>query len=174
MAIFGVSHMISQSFKQALAGAFFAGALLVGTAAQAQQMFDAATGQDVTAILQELGYSAQLGVDNEGDPMITGAIEGKGYMLYFYRCEENSTPRRCLDLQFSASFPLPNVTLEMVNTYNQNNRFGQAYINADGTVGVDMSVTLQGGVTRQNIKENIDWWKTALTSFEEKLMNPGQ
>ncbi|NWH09640.1 MAG: YbjN domain-containing protein [Alphaproteobacteria bacterium] len=166
--------MFSRSLTQALSGAFLAGMVFSGSAAQAQQMFDAATGQDLAAILQELGYSAQLGVDTQGDPMITGAIDGKGYMLYFYRCDENTNPRRCLDLQFSASFPMPSVTLEMVNTYNQNNRFGQAYINADGTVGVDMSVTLQGGVTRQNIKENIDWWKTALTSFEEKLTSPAQ
>ena len=57
----------------------------------------------------------------------------------------------------------------MVNTYNTNNRFGQAYIDKDGRTSLDMSVTIQGGLTRQAIKENIDWWKVALTSFEEKI-----
>lgn len=151
------------------AAAIAAALILTPAAASAQQIYESVTGDDLVEILTEVGYTAELGVDNVGEPMINGQIEGVAYTLFFYRCNDE-TPKQCLDLQFNSEFAFQKpVTLEMVNAYNTNNRFGQAYIDKDGRTSLDMSVTVQGGLTRQAIKENIDWWKVALTSFEEKI-----
>jgi hypothetical protein len=75
-----------------------------------------------------------------------------------------------MDLQFHSSFTNDdNITDEKVNAYNRDNRFGQAYFQKNGEIGLDMSATLQGGVARQHIKEVIDWWKTTLTGFPRKI-----
>ena len=147
-------------------------AFAFASTAQAADVMESVAGQDLVNIMQEVGYTATLGTDNQGDPMVQGTIQNVGYTLYFYRCDQSS-PKKCLDLQFHAEFSFGQpATLDQVNAYNTNNRFGQAFIDAAGNVGLDMSSTVQGGVTRQNIKEVIDWWKTALTSFEQKLLHP--
>jgi hypothetical protein len=145
-------------------------ALLSTGAAQAADRYDNITGQDMLQILNEVGYDANLGTDNEGDPMITGSIQGYKYTLFFYRCNKQQHPESCLDLQFHSSFKNDtNANYAAVNAYNRDNRFGQAFFQEDGQIGLDMSATLQGGVSRQHIKEIVDWWKVTLTNFPKKM-----
>lgn len=121
-------------------------------------------------ILSEVGFDATLGKDNEGDPMIEGRIEGFKYTLFFYRCKKQEDPEPCMDLQFHSSFANDTkANYAAVNAYNRDNRFGQAFFQENGEIGLDMSATLQGGVSRQHIKEVIDWWKVTLTNFPKKM-----
>jgi hypothetical protein len=141
-----------------------------GSSAQAAPMYNTITGADMMQILNEVGFAGTLEQDNEGDPMIRGTINGLKYTLFFYRCNKNQNPRSCLDLQFHSTFTNDaNVNYSALNAYNRDNRFGQAFFERSGEIGLDMSATLQGGVTRQHIKEVVDWWKVTLTSFREKV-----
>lgn len=142
-------------------------ALLAGSGARAADNYTSVTGADMVQILHEVGYEGTLGKDNEGDPMITGRIQGYRYTLFFYRCNNHTN---CLDLQFHSEFTNDtNVNYAALNSYNRDNRFGQAFFQSDGQIGLDMSATLQGGVSRQHIKEVVDWWKVTLTGFPKKL-----
>jgi hypothetical protein len=144
-------------------------ALFAGSSAQAAEI-NSITGADMLQILNEAGYQGTLERDNEGDPMIRVTIQNYKYTLFFYRCNKNQNPRSCLDLQFHSTFTNDtNVNFAALNAYNRDNRFGQAFFERSGEVGLDMSATLQGGVTRQHIKEVIDWWKVTLTGFPGKL-----
>ena len=156
-----------------LTGAAVAALLALAPAtASAQQLYESVTGQQMNDILTEMGLRGTLGTDNVGDPMITGAIDGINYTLLFYSCNA-AAPKQCLELQFHGEFSFNQpVTLEMINTYNTNNRFGQAFLDSAGRVNLDMSATLEGGVTRQHIIEVIHWWQNALTKFEGTLLNP--
>jgi hypothetical protein len=145
-------------------------ALLAGSGAQAADMYSSITGADMAQIMKEVGYDATLGKDNEGDPMITGRIESYNYTLCFYRCNKQQNPESCLDLQFHSSFTNDtNVNYAALNAYNRDNRFGQAFFAQNGEIGLDMSATIEGGVTRQHVKEVIDWWKVTLTGFPKKI-----
>lgn len=144
-------------------------ALFAGSSAQAADMSNV-TGAQMLQILTEAGYSGTLEADNEGDPMIRGTIQGLKYTLFFYRCNKQQNPRSCLDLQFHSSFTNDaNVNFSGLNAYNRDNRFGQAFFERSGEIGLDMSATLEGGVSRQHVKEVIDWWKVTLTGFREKV-----
>lgn len=141
-----------------------------GTAMSADGSFSAATGSDIARVLSEAGYDAQAMRDNDGDPMIQGTIENLKFAIYFYRCNKQAQPEACMDLQFHSVFTNDaNVGEEALNKYNRDNRFGQAFFMQNGDIGLDMSATLQGGVTRQHIKEVIDWWKVTLTGFTSKI-----
>lgn len=145
-------------------------AMLAAPAALAADRYDNITGADMLQILNEVGYEGTLATDNEGDPMITGSIQGFKYTVFFYRCNKQQHPESCLDLQFHSSFKNDtNANYAAVNSYNRDNRFGQAFFQENGEIGLDMSATLQGGVTRQHIKEIIDWWKVTLTAFPKKM-----
>jgi TIR domain/Putative bacterial sensory transduction regulator len=139
-------------------------------AAAPSGVYDAVSGADVASALTEAGFDAQIGKDSQGDPMITGAIQGYKYSIFFYRCRKSEDPERCFDLQFHAAFTNDiNVGNEQLNAYNRDNRFGQAYLMQNGDIGLDMSATIQGGVARQHLKDVMRWWKVTLTAFPQKL-----
>jgi hypothetical protein len=136
--------------------------------------YNAVTASDIAGILSEAGHQTTTGTDNDGDPMIRGTVQGFKYEVFFYRCNGAQGAKRCLDLQFHSTFTNDrNVGETDMNAYNRDNRFGQAYFTRSGEIGLDMSATLQGGVTRQHIKEVIDWWKVTLTGFPSKIGSGG-
>lgn len=124
---------------------------------------------DFVSILQELGYPGSTDVDGNGDPMVVGNMEGINFSVFFHRCNDQ---KQCLDVRFNATFNFDKrVTLHMLNVFNSRAVFGQAYIARDGSVNIDMAATVQGGVSRQYVKEVIDWWKVTVTKFEENLFS---
>lgn len=148
-----------------------AATLLAGAAFAASPAFAAElsniSGAEMLKIVKAYGATAELTTDNSGDPLIQAELQGFKFFIYFYRCDESKS---CFDLQFNSTFNFNgSVSMVQVNTYNANTRFGQAYVNADGTVSVDMSATVQGGVDRAYVTEIMDWWATTLTGFQEKV-----
>jgi len=131
------------------------------------------TGADMAAILHEIGWTAEA-KEIDGKPFISGnytdAETGASFdfTVGLYRCDEAT--KACYDVMFmrSAEVTKP-VTLKMVNKYNASQIFGVAYLNDDGSLGLSMATTIQGGVTRQNLKEMADWWKTIMTGFDAKV-----
>ncbi len=136
-------------------------------------VIEAITGEDFTAILREIGWSASL-TERDGQPLVlasyTDSESGIAYdfQVGLYRCAEAT--KACYDVMFMRSTQASKpVTLMMVNKYNSTQMFGVAYLNDDGTLGQSMTQTIQGGVTRQNIKEMADWWQTIITGFDAKV-----
>jgi hypothetical protein len=137
------------------------------------EVFATLTGADLVGVLKEIGWAAEA-QEVDGKPIIyasfTDAETGVSYdfSVGLYRCAEDT--KACNDVMFMRSTEATKpVTLKMVNTYNAKQIFGVAYLNDDGTLGLSMSVTVQGGVTRQNLKETADWWKTIITGFDAKV-----
>ena len=131
------------------------------------------TGEDFTAILTALGWTVTLSADNDGNPYVVGvftdAETGIAYdfQATLYRCDGANG---CYDIVFTRAYDSPKpVTLKMVNDYNAKQIFGCAYLTADGKIGLSLSHTIQGGVTRQTIREIADWWKTVMVSFDAKV-----
>lgn len=131
------------------------------------------TGPDLLDILKEVGFTGELGATSDGNPQISAGYTdpetGTSYtfLATMYRCEEGTG---CYDIVFTRSYdaPMP-VTLQMVNKYNQTRLFGVAYLDTGGKTGQSFSQTIQGGVTRQTVKEIIDWWREIMVSFNEQL-----
>ena len=130
------------------------------------------TGPEMAALLKEIGWSAEAS-ELEGKPYVsvtyTDAETGASFdfTVGLYRCDD---AKACYDVMFMRSMEASKpVTLMMVNKYNATQMFGVAYLNDDGSLGLSMSQTLQGGVTRQNLKELADWWKTIITGFDAKV-----
>lgn len=141
-------------------------------AADAGAMITRITGDEMAAILTEIGWSATVQIVDDKPMIASGFTDSETGIEYtfnvgLYRCDD---AKACYDVMFmrSAEASRP-VTLMMVNKYNASQMFGVAYMNDDGTLGVSMTQTIQGGVTRQNLKEMADWWKTVITGFDAKV-----
>ena len=117
-------------------------ALALTLSAQAQDVTGANTDEILNAAR---GYgSASLTTQSNGDPQITGKINGITYQVYFRNCTNNTD---CEDLNFYLGFLDIKPTLEVINDWNLNKRFSRAYLDQDQDACVEMDLDLVEGVS---------------------------
>src|SRR5215217_3012102 len=102
-------------------------AFALTVSAQAQTLI---TGADTADILNAArGYgSASLTTQSNGDPQISGKIDGVTYQVFFRNCTNNTD---CEDLNFYVGYLDLKPTLEVINDWNFNKRFSRAYLDQD-------------------------------------------
>lgn len=145
----------------------FAAAATLCSAASAQ-MVTATNPQTLVDALQSGGYKAQLAKDDAGDPRINSAVGGTNFVIFFYGCAKNVN---CKTVQFFAGFSdMSKITLEQMNSWNTDFRWGRAYKTKEGAVRLEMDVDLEdGGVSRALFLDNIEYWETTLAAFEKHI-----
>ena len=156
----------AESLLGKLGGAAARGAARAGQGDSA--LVDATDPQRLVALMQEEGYRAELGVDGVGDPEITSATGGAAFHVQFYDCDDDN--RNCRSLLFRSGFDLDApMALEDINAWNRGRRFGSAWLDDEGDPFLEMSVTLDGGVSEANFADIVDWWSVALGEFTEHI-----
>lgn len=132
------------------------------------QMVRAQDPGSVVSALQDGGYSAKLGTDNVGDPMITSSVGGTSFQIYFYNCTDN---RDCATVQFHSGYDLSSSpTLESMNEWNKSKRFGRGYLDDEGDPILEMDIDLDdGGVSPLLFIDNIEFWTSVLSDFEKLI-----
>lgn len=150
-------------------------AVLAGADKAAAATDNLITSSDVDAILNMAkGYgSATLGKDNQGDPKISGRIDGLSYGIYFYGCKEGAN---CDSLMFNTGWvkDVKQCTLEDVNKWNQAKRFGHAFIDKDGDVALQMDLHMGFGMTERNLDVYFQRWRSLMQNFQKDVLAPAQ
>ncbi|MEL7312534.1 MAG: YbjN domain-containing protein [Pseudomonadota bacterium] len=139
---------------------------LASPALFADDLIDATDPDAVLNVARGFG-SARLSEDGIGDPLISGRIKGEKYKLFFYMCEDN---KNCKDVQFWSGWTGTDVTLQDVNRWNNEKRFGKAYIDDEGDPILTYVINLNGGVSYENLEDSFDWWQTMLSSFVTEVL----
>ena len=95
------------------------------TGTMANLRFDAQDTAEVAALMQDLGYRAEL-VDTADGPYISSAMEGLNFSVTFYhRAEEG----RCGSLLLETGFVLDTtIPYETMNGWNETEFMGRAYL----------------------------------------------
>jgi Putative bacterial sensory transduction regulator len=145
-----------------LGGAMLLGA---GVSAQAQTLFDGNSIDDILNLARGYG-SASLEEQNNGDPKITGKIEGVQYAVYFMNCTDN---KECEDLNFYAGFLDNKPTLELINEWNRDKRFGKAYLDSDNDAVIEFDVNLEHGVSKDNLDAAFEIWSLVLGQYTDHI-----
>ena len=124
----------------------------------------------VVTALQEAGYQAQLEKDKGGDPLIRSASSGSRFSIFFYSCTDNED---CAAVQFYTAYdtaPGKAPSLEKINEWNRDRRFGRAYIDTEGDPVVEMDVDLDdGGISQALFTDNLEYWVAVMTGFESYI-----
>jgi hypothetical protein len=146
-----------------LRSAVLGGVIALGAAcaAQAQPVIDGSQVDEILNLARGYG-SAHLDTQVNGDPKISGKIEGVTYHVYFMNCTDNEN---CEDLNFYAGFLDNKQTLDAINAWNRDKRFGKAYLDADLDAVVEFDVNLEHGVTRDNLDAAFSVWALVLKQF---------
>jgi len=139
--------------------------LAVGLSAPAigDDLIDGSHVDEIAGIATGYG-TAQLLTDDDGAPRISGAIKGVPYQIFFMNCTEG---KDCEDLNFYAGFSDIKPTLEAINSWNRDKRFGRAYLDSDLDAVIELDVNLQYGVSRDNLDAAFGVWSLLLGQFTD-------
>lgn len=140
----------------------FMGSFALAPATFAQSLIDAGDVDAIANIARGYG-SATIQTDSVGDPQILGRINGVLYTVNFYGCTDGAD---CTTVQFQAGWKNPGeLTLDDMNLWNQDKRFGKAYLDFENDPVIEWDVNLFGGVSAQNLDDTFDWWRIVLENF---------
>ena len=143
--------------------------LAFGTAgASAQTVID---GSDVDAILAIAARhgEASLQTQANGAPLISGRLAERQYYVFFMNCGDDGA---CEDLNFYAGFLDVKPTLDELNEWNRNRRFGNAYLDSDLDAVIELDINLEFGVTSENLDAAFALWSLLLAEFATYVVTP--
>lgn len=121
-------------------------ALLGTVPAHAATTIAAARPDSVVAALKALGQSAELAVDETGDPIVNATIASWKSAVLFYDCDE-AAHDKCRSLQFSASFtPKQPFSADDAVRFMKDHRFASVTIRPTGTVVLAWDVVTASGI----------------------------
>ena len=148
--------------------ALFAAAALAGLASPAAAMVTARDPQSVVKALQGAGYNAQLGTDEDGDPTVSSAASGTKFDIFFYGCTNH---KDCKTVQFYTGYTVKErVTLETINAFNRDARFGRGYLDKVNDPCIRMEVDLDDdGMSEALFIDNIEFWTAIRAEFERQI-----
>lgn len=135
-------------------------------AADTPELVDATMPEKIVEIAKGFG-AAELGQDTEGDPFITGRMDGNKYQITFYGCSEG---KRCQDIQFVSGWTGAKVTLEQLNAWNSSKRYGKTYLDQTGDPMLGMSVNLDHGVTKDNLDDTFAYWNRVVKQYLKEVL----
>ncbi len=62
------------------------------------------------------------------------------------------------------------MTLDKINAWNTNRRYGTAYIDKDGDPGLKMTTNIDYGVSKKNLVDSFSWWSKAMKAFGKEVL----
>ena len=129
---------------------------------------EAISAHGYAALLQEWGYRAEIDTFKSGRPYIQSSVGGSKFNCIFYDPTEGDEYE---DIQFSAWFDESfEGTVVDANEWNMKKRHALAvYDKSDGMVGLQVDLTLKGGVTDEFLKSYVAMWEMYLMSFKSYL-----
>jgi len=133
-----------------------------------QELVDGSSTAEIETIAKGYG-SATLEEQPGGDPRIAGSINGIPYYVFFMNCAD-ATP--CEDLNFYAAFGGVKPPLDVINEWNRDRRFGNAYLDADLDAAIEFDVNLEHGVSRDNLDAAFSIWAVVLEQYTAHVGYP--
>jgi hypothetical protein len=125
-----------------------------------------ATADDLAEVLRDMGYRAEVGRDNVGDPMIRTSFAGANTTVFFYGCRRDV----CESIQFTSGFILDeSVDEDHMNGWNRNKRFLKGYIDGEGDPIAEYNVLVEDGIPEDLMRENIENWDRLLGEFQDYI-----
>lgn len=143
-----------------------------GAAVRNDAVLDAITGKEFAALMAEFGYDVKLEKDDSGDPYLVSTKGDTSFVVIFYGCDKNkdALKRVCGDVQFRSSYEAPEAaSLNRMNKWNTDFRFGKAYVDDDGDPTIEMVLNMSGGVTTSYIRNILKWWGIVVRDFEKHI-----
>ena len=152
--------MLKRAFTTAIVGAsLFAAPPLAAEAITADL-------DQIAKLLKAEGYQAKFEGEGESRVIKTG-MAGYNFLILPFDCNEEG--KECKSVQFYVAFaPENKPTLEEMNTYASENRFGRVYLDNDRDPVIEIDVDLEaGGMSPELFMDNLAYWEAIMIGFAE-------
>ncbi len=123
---------------------------------------DGVSAPAVAAALISAGYPADVTTNRSGDPLLRSSTGKVLFYVHFYQC---GAQLRCSSIQFTAPFRHKSMTPSMIALWNEEKRFGRAFLDRSGIAWVAMDVEASRGMTSEALEANIRRWITVMGMF---------
>lgn len=145
--------------------AALAAGVMAPSVAEAATTVTAIRPDGVAEALTNLGYTAELAKDANGDPLINADIGGWQAALMFYECNEK-THDGCQSLQFVANFtPEKKFTAEDAVKFMRNTRFASVSLTQDQSVTMTWDVVTGKGIDLEVFSNAVDMFRSAMDTL---------
>lgn len=125
-----------------------------------------ARADDIAEVLREMGYRAEVGKDNVGDPMIRTSFAGATTTVFFYGC----SGANCESVQFTSGFILQDdVDENHLNGWNRHKRYLKSYIDGEGDPIAEYDIVVGDGLPTSVVRESIENWDKLLGEFQDYI-----
>ena len=126
----------------------------------AAQTIDGSAVNDILALARSYG-EASLETQGNGQPRIAGKAGEVPYQVFFLNCDSGT----CEDLNFYAGFAGIKPTMDSLNAWNRDKRFGRAYLDGDLDAVIEYDINLEYGVSPDNLNAAFGVWSLVLGEF---------
>ncbi len=132
-----------------------------------EEVIHGVTPEEMAAILQEIGYRAEIATNNEGKRRIRTRIAGWNVTVHFYSCDAQES---CKSIGLRSFFTNEkNRDTTFANRWNQEKRFTKVYIDSDDEVNIEYDFLFRNGVTKGNVKAYFDVFEDQIKEFVAEL-----
>lgn len=125
----------------------------------------------IAALLTKNGEKVEIKSVNEVS-YIRVTRDGYDYSIFTFGCDDND--RNCKSVQFFSAFnPKVKPTLEAMNLYARDNRWGRIYLDKVGDPVIEFDVDLEaGGMSEALFLDNIAYWEAVIKKFGDFVFGP--
>lgn len=118
----------------------------------------------IAGVLERAGYAPELGT-NAGERSITAQANGYKFLVLPLGCDDSRS--NCRSVQFFISFnPQSSPSLEALNSYARDNRWGRVYLDKDGDPALEFDLDLErGGMSEELFLDNLAYWEATVDSY---------
>ncbi len=134
--------------------------------------------QRLLALMPDTGITAERITSDDGISYLVGTYRNTSFIMRLIECESVAA-EKCTTLAIFANFieqddgKISETDKQKINSYNESEIFGRAYFAGDQTaLGVDMVISVEGGVTEDYVKAQLSNWTDALGGFLSQLSDP--
>lgn len=128
----------------------------------------------IARVMQDAGYKASIEKLSDGQSYIQSSTGGYPFRVFFFGCD-NDTPG-CDTIQLFAGFRSEySPTLQEMNAYTRDNRWGRVYIDDEDDPVIEMDIDLEdGGMSDALFKDNLEYWDYIMSKFAEFAFSKDQ
>ncbi|MFM5953052.1 MAG: YbjN domain-containing protein [Novosphingobium sp.] len=124
----------------------------------------------VTEILKGAGYKVEM-KDVKGDRFISVDMDDYHFLILPFGCDDKG--KACKSVQFFAAFDPPtSPSLDAMNLYARDHRWGRVYLDKDNDPAIEFDVDLeQGGMSPELFLDNVAYWEAIVSAYSKFIFD---
>jgi hypothetical protein len=133
-----------------------------------QTLLNDAEPEAVLHAIERVGMEGELGKDSDGDPKINSTDKRHPFVVHFYDCDKQHA--HCPYVQITQGWDLSKGTsVDKVEKWNEDNVWGQAYLDKDSDPWLAFTINFKGGVTPEYLDDMLGWWSVIVDDYEKHI-----